>query len=72
MKEKGEGVHEGLGRPDLLITDTDRVGWKNVKRRERDGALLGELTFLAERSSFERLGDGSMESREDDVEVGSV
>lgn len=54
LKEKGEGVHEGLGRPDLLITDTDRVGWKNVKRRERDGALLGEFSLL----SFEvaRLG----------------
>lgn len=40
LKEKGEGIHEGLGRPDLLITDVDRVQWKNVKRRERDGALL--------------------------------
>jgi cleavage and polyadenylation specificity factor subunit 2 len=40
LQEKGQGIHEGLGRPDLLITDTDRVQWKNVKRRERDGALL--------------------------------
>ncbi|CED83949.1 mRNA cleavage and polyadenylation factor II complex, subunit CFT2 (CPSF subunit) [Phaffia rhodozyma] len=44
LKEKGEGVHEGLGRPDLLITDADRVQWKNVKRRERDGTLLDLIT----------------------------
>lgn len=43
LKEKGEGIHEGLGRPDLLITDTDRVQWKNVKRKERDVKLLGEF-----------------------------
>lgn len=46
LKDKGEGVHEGLGRPDLLVTDADRVLWKNVKRRERDGTLLGERNIL--------------------------
>jgi cleavage and polyadenylation specificity factor subunit 2 len=46
LQEKGQGIHEGLGRPDLLITDTDRVQWKNVKRRERDGALLRASSFF--------------------------
>lgn len=37
----GLGVGEGLGRPDLLITDAGRVGVVNVRRRDKEEAFLG-------------------------------
>lgn len=40
LKDKGRGVHEGLGRPDLLITGTDKVQWKNPKKKDANRTLL--------------------------------
>ncbi|EJU06116.1 hypothetical protein DACRYDRAFT_73414 [Dacryopinax primogenitus] len=44
VRPGGGGVGEGLGRPDLLITDAGRVGIISVRRREREEAFLESIT----------------------------
>lgn len=40
----GGGVFETLARPDLLITDAERANVTTARRKDRDAALLGELS----------------------------
>ncbi|KZT62102.1 hypothetical protein CALCODRAFT_522464 [Calocera cornea HHB12733] len=44
IRPGGAGVGEGLGRPDLLITDAQRVGVNGVRRRDREEAFLDSIT----------------------------
>jgi cleavage and polyadenylation specificity factor subunit 2 len=37
----GMGVFEPLARPDLLITDAERVNVISSRRKDRDATLLG-------------------------------
>lgn len=40
------GVFEPLARPDLLITDADRVPVTTSRRKDRDAALIGTYIQL--------------------------
>ncbi|KZO94852.1 hypothetical protein CALVIDRAFT_483583 [Calocera viscosa TUFC12733] len=51
IRPGGAGVGEGLGRPDLLITDAQRVGVNGVRRREREEAFLDSITKTLRSSS---------------------
>ena len=41
----GGGVHETLARPDLFITDADRVTNISCRRKDRDAQLIGKSRF---------------------------
>ena len=43
LKGNGSGgVYETLARPDLFITDTDRVNNISCRRKDRDAQLIGK------------------------------
>jgi len=41
------GYDEGVLRPDLLVVEAGRTNVVNVKRRDREAALLGDLSCIA-------------------------
>ncbi|KAF9569085.1 hypothetical protein CPC08DRAFT_654069 [Agrocybe pediades] len=53
MRQAAGGVFEALARPDLLITDADRVPVITSRRKDRDAALIDTITStLSSRSSL--------------------
>jgi cleavage and polyadenylation specificity factor subunit 2 len=41
------GYDEGVLRPDLLVVEAGRTNVVNVKRRDREAALLGKTSIFA-------------------------
>ena len=44
IRQAAGGIFEPLARPDLLITDADRTPVITSRRKDRDAALIGNLT----------------------------
>jgi cleavage and polyadenylation specificity factor subunit 2 len=53
IRQAAGGIFEPLARPDLLITDADRTPVITSRRKDRDAALIGKLSFFQIRSSSE-------------------
>lgn len=45
VRQSVGGIFEPLARPDLLITDAERVSVITSRRRDRDEALIGLVHF---------------------------
>lgn len=39
------GIYEALARPDLFITDADRVNTLSCRKKDRDAQIIGKTTF---------------------------
>ena len=46
IRQAAGGIFEPLARPDLLITDAERTPVITSRRKDRDAALIGKLSFL--------------------------
>lgn len=65
IRQAAGGIFEPLARPDLLITDADRTPVITSRRKDRDAALIGNLTcfFFQIRLSSERHDTSQIQSR---------
>ena len=46
IRQAAGGIFEPLARPDLLITDADRTPVITSRRKDRDAALIGKLSYI--------------------------
>jgi cleavage and polyadenylation specificity factor subunit 2 len=46
------GIYEALARPDLFITDTERVNTLSCRKKDRDAQLIGTYLVISGKNNF--------------------